>query len=104
MTGTKKNAYKEHLQYNKKERNVNNMFFDLHKLLGQCQNFMDPRHPHHSRQNLTHTTLEPMHPRYPRHLHYLAGSNESNEASSDFISKIGISSILELCISNEIFI
>lgn len=41
------NTYKDHLQYNKKERNVKNIVF----VFDQCQNFMDPHLPRHPRRN-----------------------------------------------------
>ena len=41
------NAYKEHLQYDEKERKVKNIVFEQHQLFDQRQNFMELRHPRH---------------------------------------------------------
>ena len=70
------NAYKEHLQYIEKERNVKNIDLYLHQLFDPCQKFMNPRHPRQNfdpRQNF----MDPNHPRGPRDPHSLADSLQS---------------------------
>ena len=61
------NTYKEHLQYNEKERNVKNVVFDPRQLFDRCQNFVDSRHPCHPRQNFDgrESFMDPRHPRHP---------------------------------------
>ena len=81
-----------HLQYNEKERTVENIAFDPRQPFNPCQNFMDPRHLRHlrrifstprllryPRQNLTHVTHEPTHSPYARHPWYLVDSHRSNK-------------------------
>ena len=87
-----KDTYREHLQYNEKEQNVNNIVFDSCQFSNPCQNFVESHHPRYPRHILTHATYlktlwshathskvwpaAPTNPQHSRHLRYLADLNE----------------------------